>query len=255
MSYKCRGVESDEIKLLMRYRKDLVLKNGLLYRRTQLKGHDSPILQFVIPKSFRVRTVTSMHDELGHLGMDHTLSLLQNRFFWYQMAEDVHKTIHNCDRCLRFKTKPEKEQLNPIDTTYPLELVHLDYLSIGESGSDRTKSILVITDHFTKYAQAYVTSSQNAHVTTRVLWEQFLIHYGWPTKIIMDQGHSFENKLFKELCDITKVQKLQTSPYHPETNGPCECFNGTLISMLGTLSNEDKSKWTYWVPSLVHTYN
>ena len=38
-------------------------------------------------------------------------------------------------------------------------------------------------------------------------------------------------------------------------HGSCECFNGTLISMLGMLEREEKRKWTEWVPSLVHAYN
>ena len=79
-----------------------------------------------------------MHNELGHLGMDHTLSLLQDRFFWYQMADNVHKTIQSCDQCLRFKTKPQKEELNPIEVTYPMELVHLDYLTISEKEAGKT---------------------------------------------------------------------------------------------------------------------
>ena len=136
-----------------------------------------------------------------------------------------------------------------------MELVHLDYLTISEKESDKIINILVVTDHFTKYAQAYIMPSQTAHVTAKVLWEQFLVHYGWPTKILMDQGQSFESKLFKELCQIAKVQKLRMSPYHPETNGSCKRFNGTLISMLGTLDNETKRKWTDYVPSLVHAYN
>ena len=183
-----------------------------------------------------------MHDELGHLGMDCTLSLLQDRFFWYQMAEDVQKAIRTCDRCLQFKMKLEKEELNLIKSMYPMELVHLDYLTIGEKESDKIINILVVTDHFMKYAQAYITPGQTTHVMVKVLWEHFLVHYGWPTKILMDQGWSFESKLFRELCQIVKVQKLRMSPYHPETNGSCERFNGTLISMLGTLDNEAKVK-------------
>ena len=80
----------------------------------------------------------------------------------------------------------------------------------------------------------------------KVLWEHFLVHYGWPTTILMNQGQSFESKLFRELCQIVKVQKLRMSPYHLKTNGSCERFNGTLISMLGTLDNEAKVKWTEW---------
>ena len=57
--------------------------------------------------------------------------------------------------------------------------------------------------------------------------ENFLVHYGWPEKIIADQGKSFENQLVKELCDLAQVQKLCTMPYRPQTNGSCEQFNVT----------------------------
>ena len=63
------------------------------------------------------------------------------------------RIFKKCDHCLRFKTKPEKEEMSPITATYPLELVHLDYLTIGE----KMVNILVIADHFMRYAQAYIT--------------------------------------------------------------------------------------------------
>ena len=208
LPYKCKGSDSDELKAMVKFLKEMVSHNRILYQKIQLKGHDNPIKQFVMLKSFQLWTVQSMHNELGHLGMDRTLSLLQDRFFWYKMSKDVHKLIHSCERCLGFKTKPKKEELNPIETSYPKELVHLDYLTIGQNETDRSINILVVTDHFMKYAQAFIMPSQKAHVTAKVLWEQYLVHYGWPTKIISDQGRLFKSKLFKELCNIAKIQKL-----------------------------------------------
>ena len=76
----------------------------------------------------------------------------------------------------------------------------------------------------------------------QTLWENFLIHYGWPEKILTDQGKSFENSLIRELCKLTQIKKLHTSHYHPETNGQCEHFNATLINMLGTLPTHAKEK-------------
>ena len=89
--------------------------------------------------------------------------------------------------------------------------------------------------HFTKYAQAYVTPKQTALVVAWTLWENFLVHYGWPEKILTDQGKSFENSLIRELCKLAQGKKLCTSPYQPETNWQCEHFNVTLINLLGTL--------------------
>ena len=77
-------------------------------------------------------------------------------------------------------------------------------------------------------------------VVAQTLWDNFLVHYGWPEKILTDQGKSFENNLIREFCELAQVKKLCTSPYHPETNGQCEHFNTTLINMLGTLPTSAK---------------
>ena len=82
----------------------------------------------------------------------------------------------------------------------------------------RSVNALIVTDHFTKYVQAYVMPKQAAVVVARTLWENFLVHYRWPEKILMDQGKSLENNLIWELCELAQVKKLHTSPYHPETN-------------------------------------
>ena len=160
------------------------------------------------------------------------------------MAQDLH--IHTCDRCLRFKQPQEKAEMQPILVSYPMELIHLDFLTLGgKAGDTKNVNILIVTDHFTKYAV----------VVAHPLWENFLVHYGWPEKILTDQGKSFENNLVQELCDLVQVKKLHTSPYHPETNGQCEHFNVTLISMLGMLSTHAKKNWQEWVATLTHSYN
>ena len=81
------------------------------------------------------------------------------------------------------------------------------------------------------------------------------MHYGWPEKILTDQGKSFQNNLIHELCELVQVTKLHTSPSHPETNGQCEHFNATLINMLGPLPTHAKKYWQEWVTSLTHAYN
>lgn len=68
------------------------------------------------------------------------------------------------------------------------------------------------------------------------------MYYGVPERLHTDQGPDFESHLIKELCEVSGIQKVWTTPYHPRGN-PIEGFNRTLLNMLGTLENKQKSKW------------
>ena len=255
LQYKFLTSDSSAFRTIMRFRMDLRIVDDLLYRKWVYKN-EVAYLQFLLPVSFRKKTVMACHDHFGHLGMDKTLVLLQERFFWPKMNDDVHTHIRNCDRCLRFKQTPEKDEMQSIETTYPMELVHMDFLTIGSKlKGDNEVDILVITDHFTRYAQAFTCSAQMAAVVATTLYEKFLVHYGWPERLLSDQGGNFESKLIAELCRIGKVQKCRTTPYHPQGNGQCEKFNRTLLSMIGTLEPNQKGRWQDYISSLTQAYN
>ena len=69
----------------------------------------------------------------------------------------------------------------------------------------------MITDHFTRYALAYASKTQTAQATARILWDNFICHYGFPEQFISDQGRNFESDLIQELCKIAGVKKLHTA--------------------------------------------
>ena len=181
-------------------------------------------------------------------------SLLRERFYWPGMQEEATQYVMHCSRCLRRKTPPQVAPLQPILVTQPLELVHMDYLSL-EPSKGNIENVLVITDHFTRYALAYPSKTQTAQAAARILWDNFICHYGFPEKFISDQGRNFESDLIKELCKIAGVKKVHTTPYHPQGNGQCERFNSTLCNMLGTLSDEEKSDWKSHLGCMTHAYN
>ena len=81
------------------------------------------------------------------------------------------------------------------------------------------------------------------------------MYYGIPEKILSDQVRKFESSLIAELCKLTGVKKLRTTPYRPQTNGQYKKFNSTLINMIGTLPSELKYNWQEHVNTLVHAYN
>ena len=249
---------NDDSKRLLHGRSRLLFHCGLLYRKVFDSQLQENKFQFVLPKPYWKQSLEACHDNMGHLGIGRTTTLLRDRFYWPSMIEDIEHHIKSCPRCLRFKTQPEKAELNPIIATRPLELVHIDYLTIeppANSKSDKDVNVLVITDNFTQYAQAHITSSQKAPVVARTLWDHFFVHYGFPEKILSDQSQNFESLLISELCELPQIKKLRPTPYRSEDNGSYERFNGILISMLGTLPEDFKSKWPQHISTLTYAYN
>ena len=121
-----------------------------------------------------------------------------------------------------------------------MELVHKGFLTIESGKADKDVNTIVVTDHLTMYAQAFVTPIQIARVVAQTLWDKFIVHYDLPEQTLNDQSTNIKSNLIVELCKVSKIKKFRTSPYRPQTNSQCEWFNATLISMLGTLPSVAK---------------
>ena len=99
----------------------------------------------------------------------------------------------------------------------------MDYLSI-EPDSHDTRNILVMIDHFTKFAIAVPTRDQKAETIAKALWENLITPYGFPSRLHSDQGRDLEHNSFMVWDSIIGAEKVRTTPYHPQGN-PMERFN------------------------------
>ena len=141
----------------------------------------------------------------------------------------------------------------------PLELVHLDYTSI-ESMMELTKplmvkNVLMMTDHFTRYALAVVTKDQTAKTVVKVFYKCFIAVFRVPAKPLSDRGANFTSTLVEELCAAFGIQKCRTTAYHVQCNGQMERFHQMLFCMIGKLAHNKKAQWEQHLLELLQAYN
>jgi hypothetical protein len=96
---------------------------------------------------------------------------------------------------------------------------------------------------------------QEALTIARSFVENVICRFGIPEILLTDQGSNFVGKLFKEVCKIFKIKKLQTSAYHPQTNGALERSHRTIAEHLRSLMNPLQNDWDRWICIVNMTYN
>ena len=144
--------------------------------------------------------------------------------------------------------------LGQIEANHPLELLCLDFTKIDPAKNGK-ENVLVLTDAFTKFSLAVVTSNQKALTVAKVLVDKWFHTYRVSNRIHSDQGKSFDNEIIGSLCKLYGIEQTTTCPYNPRGNAFCEWFNRTLFGLLKTLTKEEKEKWPAHLPALCFAYN
>ena len=110
--------------------------------------------------------------------------------------------------------------------TEPMELAHIDYVgmevTVATDKKPIVRNVLVVVDHFTRYVQAFVTKNHTARTMAWVLYNNYFSVFGFPQCLMSDKGTEFCGKVIVAMCSLLGVEKIRTTPYHPQTNGAAE---------------------------------
>ncbi|EAL60315.1 hypothetical protein DDB_G0294336 [Dictyostelium discoideum AX4] len=183
----------------------------------------------------------------GHLGYQKTYSKLASRYYWNNMGMDVKEYINNCDICQKMKTSPFSKfspELGTIIVEKPWDLVAVDFVGPMKVPSmSGHKYIIVFSDYI-------ALPKQQQYITSNLI----ISRHGCPKRLLSDCGTSFLNKVISSVNELFKVKKVNTSPYHPQTDGLVERFNKTIVIMLKSFTQEVHTMWDLYLDSCLFAY-
>ncbi len=208
--------------------------------------------QLVIPESLKGDILKLCHDipSSGHQGIARTKERIKRNYFWYKLNKDVVNHIAKCQPCALSKTSNRKAKYPMVQNHagIPMEKVHIDFLGPLPKSKKGNEHILVMVDNFTKWIECIPLHSQTAEVTARSAVNDFFSRFGYPLKLVSDQGRNFESSLFKEVCRVLQINKSRTTAYRPSANGQAERMNRTLMSAVRCFVDECKDEWDEYIP-------
>ena len=117
----------------VRVKEQLLIKNGLLYHKTQQGQADKIMFQFVVPQRHQSTTFDGCQREAAHQGQHRSTTLMQEHFWWPGMTQDLRNHIKKCGYCRKYEAVPPVAPMKPLACSEPGELLHVDFTSIEET--------------------------------------------------------------------------------------------------------------------------
>ena len=240
--------------------KNFRFKEDILYciRKKDKPYSSEEILRPVVPTVLIYEILKSCHDDLSgaHLGQKKTLHKVASRFFWNNIKRDSTDWVRACKLCAAKKTPIlPKAPLHPItEANRPFDMIGIDFVGPLPSTDNGNVYLLVLTDYATRWVEAFATKDSKAKTVARILITQIIARHGAPKKLLSDQGKCFLANIIQEICKYFEIKKINTTAYHPQTNGLTEKFNGTLCKMLSSYCNERQTDWDEYLDICLFAY-
>ena len=209
----------------------LVVQDGVLYRWLKYSQDEPDLWQLVIPQSLRYPFFKQLHHESGHFGHNKTFRKIQERGGdWPTYSCDIKQWIQNCSQCQKRNAPPTtaRAPITMIETSRPFQKVAWDIMGPLPPSVRGNRYILVITDLFAKWVEAFPLKETSSETLARVLLNEVICRFGTPEVLHSDQGKNLCSNLTQSLCDLLGFQRTNTTAYHPQGNEQTETFNRTL---------------------------
>ena len=192
------------------------------------------ITQTLVPTDLRPTVLQQLHNCAGHLGIKKTLERVKEIYYWPGYEGDTEKCVRECKECQQRNPPNPTPQtpLHTIEAAYPFQKLSIDIMVPLPKTSQGHKYILVVTDLFSKWIEAFPLATTDSETIAEILVNEAVCHNGVPATLHSDQAPNLCSQTVSSLCHILGIDKTRTNAYHPQGNAQVERFNRTLEAIL-----------------------
>jgi hypothetical protein len=209
----------------------------------------------IIDPVIKKEILNEYHIKSGHGGSPTLKYLINKKFKWDSMKKEIEDFCKKCKICAQGRSIKREKNLIAIKTNTVNELWEMDTIGPLERTDSGYRYILTIIDNFSKYAYAVAMKQKTADEVQLNLDKILNAINKTPKKILMDNGLEFKNKKIIDFLKGRNIEPRFGSPYHPETQGAVERFNGTLMGKLKKMTSFGKECWKENLNNSVEAYN
>jgi hypothetical protein len=236
----------------------LRLDGGVLQRAYENDSGTKTTWQLVVPAQLQDSVIYHHHDVRhgGHFDAKKTLAKIRLAYYWARMSSQVARYCKVCDGCTGRKTGKRKFRapLQSYKAGAPWVRVSVDLMGPLTKTKKGNKYIMVVTDQFSKWTEAYAIKNKEAVTVAKHFTDNWCNTNGPPRILHSDQGNEFTADVFVRMCKLLGIDKTRTSAYHPEGNGQVERYNRTMGALLAIYCDEHYRDWDTHLPYLAAAY-
>ena len=140
----------------------------------------------------------------------------------------------------------------PVENAF--DRVAVDCLGPFPRSNAGNRYVVVFTEYLTRSPEAFAVPNIDARTIANLLVEKILAHHGAPRTLLSDRGTNFLSTLVRSVCDLINTKKVNTTAYHPQSDGIVQRFNHTLCQSISMYVISDQKDWDNYLAEILFAY-